>query len=111
METKRHPTFHRNLLIGIVLAMVVSICLFLNSYFLEDRNFLAGGLGIVWMGAIIFSAVIHGLWAGSHVKCPDCGTLSEKVPDELNKNRKVLCKKCNILWIIGVSYHVDAGGK
>lgn len=110
METKKYPSFHKNLFIKIVLAILVSGALFLNTYFFEGKNFLAGDLGIILMGIIIFSVIAYGFWASNHIKCPKCSSLCEKYSDELNKNRKVICKKCEIVWDLGVSYNTDSGG-
>jgi len=107
METRKHPTFHKNVFTKMAIAFLVSLSLFLNVYFFEGRNFLAGNIGILLMTFTMLGAVSYGFWAGNHVKCPVCYSLCDRYSDEENRSRKVICNKCKILWILGVSYNHD----
>jgi len=65
---------------------------------------------IVIAGAIIMFTAFYIFWFGSNVKCPLCSVECKRYSDELNKNRKVDCPECNIIWNLGVSYNTDADG-
>jgi hypothetical protein len=107
MIEKKHPYFNRKLSLLMLGALFFSGLIFCNTMGFIGPQLIPKNTGIIVGGAIIITAVVYGFWIGNHVKCPECSAKCERYSDELNKSRKVLCSKCQIIWDLGVSYNLD----
>lgn len=110
MIEKNHPNLIKKLGVVILASLLSSGLIFCNLMRFIKPQIIPTHFGIVIAGIIIFFAVFYGFWAGNHVKCPECMSACKRYSDELNKNRKVICRNCNIIWNLGVSYNTDADG-
>jgi len=107
MIQKKHPYFSRKLSLVFLGTIFASGLVFCNIMGLIGPQLVPTSAGIYIGGAIIVSALAYGFWIGNHVKCPECSTECVRYSDELNKSRKVICPKYQIIWYLGVFYNLD----
>ena len=110
MEERKHPTFHRRLTLLFAICFLSSGTLFCDLTGKAWTPLLPQGLSMVLVGVLIFGFMVYALWSGKHVKCPQCGLECEFKSDEPGKGRKVICRRCEIVWDLGTSYNSDSGG-
>ena len=77
MIEKKHPYFNRKLITLMIVGTLLAGLIFCNILGLITPQLISTNTGILISGVIIFSVLIYGFWAGSHVKCPKCSTMCE----------------------------------
>jgi len=107
MVEKRHPHFSQRIRNVMTSALIFAGTIFLNRLGFIGEPVFSETTSILMGGAIIFSAILYVFRYGNHVKCPRCGSMCERRSDELNNSRKVVCKRCHVIWSLGLSYNIE----
>jgi len=109
MVEKNHPTYkHQFWTVFISCFAGIVLIIFLGSSSTGQRV-LPAALWFVMHFTVFAGLVAYVLRSKKHIRCLECSSICEVMPDGKKDEQRVFCGRCQIVWNLGIytGYSVD----